>query len=62
MSNTGPIPVDEPCQPRSTRTTDIVDQVESQVAGRAGRYGREYNLRVRYVLQDDKIIYMSQES
>lgn len=37
-------------------THKIIDQnVESQVAGRASRFGRKYNLRIHYVLYDNEI-------
>lgn len=40
-------------------THKIVDQnVESQVAGRASRYGRTHNLRIHYVLYDNEINFM----
>ena len=40
-------------------THKIIDHnVESQVAGRASRYGREHNLRIHYVLYDNEIDYM----
>lgn len=40
-------------------THKIVDQnVESQVAGRASRYGRIHNLRIHYVLYDNEINFM----
>ena len=40
-------------------THKIIDQnIESQVAGRASRYGRSYNLRIHYVLYDNEIEYM----
>jgi hypothetical protein len=40
-------------------THKIVDQnVESQVAGRASRYGRVHNLRIHYVLYDNEINFM----
>lgn len=40
-------------------THKIVDQnVESQVAGRASRYGRTRNLRIHYVLYDNEVNFM----
>jgi hypothetical protein len=44
-------------------THKIVDNnVESQVVGRASRYGRTYNLRIHYVLYDNEINYMFRNS
>lgn len=47
-------------------TTDLIythkiveAAVESQVAGRAARFGREFNLRIHYVLYDNEILQMS---